>query len=553
MNKIGKIICCAVLCIPMVAAIVVGITSNSGKYGNNKNVSNGADNEFYKIRINDMEGNVIREYEDKDVLKLYSESIEKGIPLDTEIAKLENEVFTSYKVDFVGSTFEDSYVFSMSSENAANCYFTTLDEKNFGLDSGIAMDLLIREEFESANKYSGVLPLYLGYSKDAQIYNNDVYADTYNWSYKKINGEISTRAKSEQSSEHITLTLPQSATDISLDFGQNINPETLNVTVMKGTETIYNGEPGALGTYLNFNADTYLDVKVDAKWQNTESAMFYGDATYSFRLFYDVPSQFVLADKALGAGEFTVLEVVGGNTEEKITAEAEFMSGMMDSFMFNGKQYIYIPIKTDAVPKEYDIIITENAGKSTLKFTVNSSKKFGSTDDILPSPAITELLTTENTKEYNDLLEKYRHEISSQQLWKDTFIYPVADGTSVCDFGYTLKITANEKVSEGIYISAQSGSPVVAANDGIVLFAGATKYSGCTVIIDHGLGVLSYYFNLGTITCNNGEAIAKGDTLGTIGHTGYTPYTDTVLYANTVGGGFVNPQTQIKHGISFPK
>ena len=43
----------------MVAAIVVGITSNSGKYGNNKNVSNGADNEFYKIRINDMEGNVI--------------------------------------------------------------------------------------------------------------------------------------------------------------------------------------------------------------------------------------------------------------------------------------------------------------------------------------------------------------------------------------------------------------------------------------------------------------------------------------------------------------
>ena len=33
MNKIGRIVCCAVLCVPMVAAIIVGITGRNGGSG----------------------------------------------------------------------------------------------------------------------------------------------------------------------------------------------------------------------------------------------------------------------------------------------------------------------------------------------------------------------------------------------------------------------------------------------------------------------------------------------------------------------------------------
>ena len=114
-------------------------------------------------------------------------------------------------------------------------------------------------------------------------------------------------------------------------------------------------------------------------------------------------------------------------------------------------------------------------------------------------------------------------------LWKDKFVMPVDNGKIVCAFGDTMNIPANTKTSEGMYITGVSGSSVRASNDGTVLFAGTTNYTGNTVIIDHGLGVLSYYFNLGGISCSEGDKVIKSGVIGTVGTSGYTPYTDTVF------------------------
>ncbi len=548
MQKIGRIICCVVLCVPLIIAIVIGITSgNTLSSGSTLKSNNGNENRFVKVRIQTEDGTLINEYDSKDVLEEYFNVINNGSVITDYLM---DDSSTTFKVTLIGTQSDDAYTFIMSSEKIGNCVYKDIDEKIYSISSEDAKSLLMRDEFTAANKYAGVVDLKLSYSKGTEIYNQNVSADVYNWNYTRLDGEIMTKVDSEASTEIQTVTVPKN-TSFEISFNSDVAPETVNIVVTNGTETVYTGEPGALSTYLSFTSDTLLSVSVDAKWHESEKSVYYGEVKYNFNLLYDVPSTFVLADKSLAAGEFTVIKVSEGiATNEIIKAESEIMIGVTESFLHNGSRYIYVPIKPNIEPGRYKIKLTEFSGTSTVDFTVRA-KTFKTYDNLLVTPNIAELATSVNITEYNNLLEQFKHSYSAERLWKDKFIMPVENGTVVCSFGDTLNIPANVKISEGMYISSTAGASVRAANDGVILFAGETKYSGQTVIIDHGLGVLSYYFNLGGVGCTQGDKVTKGSTIGTVGTSGFTPFTNTILYANSVGGCFINPKTQLDYGIYF--
>jgi len=64
------------------------------------------------------------------------------------------------------------------------------------------------------------------------------------------------------------------------------------------------------------------------------------------------------------------------------------------------------------------------------------------------------------------------------------------------------------------------GSPVIAVADGTVVLAADLFYSGNSVFIDHGDGMVSMYFHLSDINVTAGEEVKKGHTLGKVGSTG---------------------------------
>lgn len=547
MNKIGRIICSAVLCVPLVVAIVIGIISGSDNGSSNNIKPTDDENRFIKVRIQSEDGVLINEYESEDVLTDYFNAI-NGRDEITDF--LVDDSSTTFLVTLVGTHSDVTYKFIMSSEKIGNCVYKDIDEKIYAFPSDVAKELLMRDEFASANKYEGVVNLKLSYSKDSENYNQLISADTYSWKYTRLDGEIITKVDDEVSSELETIVLPQN-TIFDLSFDSEIAPDTVDVTVTDGAETIYKGEPGALPTYLTFTKDTLINVSIDAKWLESDKSAYYGDVKYNFNLMYDFPSQFKLVDTKLSGGEFTVINVVDGiPTSGVVKAESEIMSGVMESFVHNGVRRIYIPIKPNVAPGVYKIKITEFSGVSTVNFTV-APKTFATHENVLVSPDVAELATSANVAEFEDVLEHYRNTITSEQYWKGKFVLPVENGTVVCSFGDTLNIPANAKVSDGMYITGTEGSAVRAANDGIILYAGETKYSGHTVIIDHGLGMLSYYFNLGSTGCTQGDRITKGSTIGTIGTSGYTPYSNTITYCNSVGGYFINPKTQIDYSINL--
>jgi murein DD-endopeptidase MepM/ murein hydrolase activator NlpD len=72
----------------------------------------------------------------------------------------------------------------------------------------------------------------------------------------------------------------------------------------------------------------------------------------------------------------------------------------------------------------------------------------------------------------------------------------------------------------GMDIAAAYGTPVKATANGKVLYTGDFFFSGNTVYVDHGSGVISMYAHLSSIQVQPGETVQQGDILGAVGSSG---------------------------------
>lgn len=111
--------------------------------------------------------------------------------------------------------------------------------------------------------------------------------------------------------------------------------------------------------------------------------------------------------------------------------------------------------------------------------------------------------------------------LTPQRLWSGPFLLP-AQGEFSDPFGTRRSFNGGPITSyhTGMDIAADEGTPVAAANDGVVAYAGPLPVRGNAVIIDHGGGVFSGYFHLASWAVSPGQAVAAGEIIGTVGQTG---------------------------------
>jgi murein DD-endopeptidase MepM/ murein hydrolase activator NlpD len=72
----------------------------------------------------------------------------------------------------------------------------------------------------------------------------------------------------------------------------------------------------------------------------------------------------------------------------------------------------------------------------------------------------------------------------------------------------------------GIDFAAPEGAPVLAPAAGTVVFSDTLELRGLTLIIDHGLGVMTGYYHLSEILVNVGDEVAAGQVVASVGSTG---------------------------------
>jgi murein DD-endopeptidase MepM/ murein hydrolase activator NlpD len=80
--------------------------------------------------------------------------------------------------------------------------------------------------------------------------------------------------------------------------------------------------------------------------------------------------------------------------------------------------------------------------------------------------------------------------------------------------------TGGEDFHPGIDISAPKGTKVVAAADGLVVFAGRRLGYGKLVSLEHKFGLSTRYGHLDRYTVKAGQRLKKGDIIGYVGSTG---------------------------------
>ena len=110
--------------------------------------------------------------------------------------------------------------------------------------------------------------------------------------------------------------------------------------------------------------------------------------------------------------------------------------------------------------------------------------------------------------------------LTSEPLWNGSFRSPVPF-TATDSFG-TRRMFNGElaSVHRGTDFHAPSGTPVLAANDGLVIIAQPMFYEGNLVVIDHGQQFMTQYMHLSKIEVKVGDRVRKGQRLGLSGATG---------------------------------
>lgn len=108
-------------------------------------------------------------------------------------------------------------------------------------------------------------------------------------------------------------------------------------------------------------------------------------------------------------------------------------------------------------------------------------------------------------------------------------------------FGFRESPTAGASTyHQGVDLSANAGTPIVASRGGTVTVASYSNGAGYYVTINHGDGFSSIYMHMSNYIVSSGQKVNQGQTIGYVGNTGIaTGY--HLHFGIATGGSYVNP------------
>jgi murein DD-endopeptidase MepM/ murein hydrolase activator NlpD len=123
--------------------------------------------------------------------------------------------------------------------------------------------------------------------------------------------------------------------------------------------------------------------------------------------------------------------------------------------------------------------------------------------------------------EERDRLREIFDRVTPERLWNGKFRVPLDGVTAGSNFGKRRILNGNPGSPHGgADFPGTTGTPVHAAQRGRVVLANELFFAGNAVVLDHGLGIYTFYGHLSEISAKVGDILEAGDVLGMVGATG---------------------------------
>ncbi|HVH67961.1 MAG TPA: M23 family metallopeptidase [Gemmatimonadales bacterium] len=133
-----------------------------------------------------------------------------------------------------------------------------------------------------------------------------------------------------------------------------------------------------------------------------------------------------------------------------------------------------------------------------------------------PDAALARRIARERARIADALAETH----TRPRLWSEPFLRPRASAIR-SEFGLEREFNGVvESRHLGVDFAGRRGDPVHAANRGVVTLVAPLFYSGRTIFIDHGAGLVTGYLHLDRALVAPGDTVARGQLIGRVGATG---------------------------------
>ena len=546
-NRSARTAICALLCIPLVAAVIlaVKIDPNSVSADAVKSLT---------VTVNGTSS----VFTDEASLSVYSDISKNAREIDASFRDFSEE--TPYEITFTesdGSTLTYS-LYTLEDEN--DCIFKNSEGKFFMMDPECAKNLLVREEFSNVNQAS-YLPVATYERNGVSV---TLSPSEYNWTYKALDGS-DVVSNSSKSVKNPVFKLDGNGIS-ALTFDRE--PDSVKILITKDGETVFDDVPENLAGALSYKSDTKLDVTVTAEWYELEGAEYHGTLTYRLNGLFDIePTYSVVDDHALPKGDFTIIRMSDFNDGETLTVQNDL--GIPEKVKVYDKsdeniKFAFVPLGASCEVGSHTLTLsTEDGNVQTINVSVKEpAKAFGSQTVIVTNETLQNAFTSAGFDEFSAKAAELTSASENAILWDGKFVYPTSSSSIVAGgtgYGMTRDIKSlysSKYISDGMELAASAGSDVKASNSGKVVFAGELTLTGKTVIVDHGSGVLSYYGHLSEISTSVGQDVTTESVLGKAGSTGFACNSNgnnvtMVQFAISLGGVFIDPSSPCKYGINF--
>ncbi len=295
----------------------------------------------------------------KDEIELFVSIAESGEEIGEAAAPLSE--YRKCQVVFHKLNRDVNYTFYLS-DSIHNCVYTDSDGVLFLLPEDSARKLLAHPVL------GGFAVSYASYPTMTFTQGGKTFGAKSvlgQWFYSKANDTESDEKIDEKKEE--TVILPQGE---DLNFSFSIAPDYCSITLQneKG-EILFSGAPEEIEPVV-MEKDTTLSLVAKCDWYEDNHEEYHGSLTYTFDIFYDIPTACSVDRQSVYPGEMITLTVLNSSSND-IVVTPTFAAGHIQKVKDDNAWSILIPVSENATAGEFSMMVMGLDVEETFSVTVN--------------------------------------------------------------------------------------------------------------------------------------------------------------------------------------